>query len=620
MNEELATSLKAGADAIRSAAKTLPDAPGVYRMLDENGGVLYVGKARALKRRVASYSHVNKLPNRLKRMVSLTRAMEFVVTGTEAEALLLEVNLIKKFSPAFNVLFKDDKSFPYALVTGGHAFPQLRKHRGEKKHKGEYFGPFASAGDLNRTLIALQKAFMLRNCTDSFFAARKRPCLQYHIKRCTAPCVGYVDEDAYGEQVREAVEFLSGGSHAVQDRLARQMLKASENQDYETAARLRDRIKALSSIQASQIINVEGIKNADVIAAVEGEHQFCLQVFFFRAGQNFGNRSWFYPREADITAENIISGFLTQFYAGKPVPEEIILSHRPEDAEFFEQAFSEAQGRKIRITTPARGVRHELLTFVSRNAAGALSRHAAGHAASRIALEGLKELFGLDDPPARIEVYDNSHVSGTNMTGAMIVAGPDGYIKDAYRKYNIREAAKSDDYGMMREVMERRFGRALREDPERLSGNWPDLIIIDGGAGQLGAVHDVLEELGIEDDFAVAAMSKGPDRHAGREQFHMKGRESFTLPKGDPVLLYLQRLRDEAHRFAIGAHRKRRSGALSRSALDDIPGIGAKRKKALLLHFGSVKAVSRAGMKDLQAVEGISAAMAEVVYNYFRSH
>ncbi len=611
------TSLERGARFIRRQAKSLPDSPGVYRMLSGRGEALYVGKARSLKKRVTTYANTGKLPVRLQRMVALTEKMEFVHTHTEVEALLLESNLIKKLKPRFNVLLRDDKSFPYILMTGDHPFPQVVKHRGAKNRKGDYFGPFAGAGDVNRTIIALQKAFMLRNCTDNVFARRTRPCLQYHIKRCTAPCVGYVDEQKYAAQVGEAQDFLRGKSHEVQERLIREMENASKAQDYETAARYRDRIRALTAIQARQTINVRDMGDADVMAVTGKEGKSCIQVFFFRGGQNFGNRSYF-PRHApEEEPKDILSAFMAQFYENKPVPPAIIVNLIPRESGLLEEALSERLKKRVTISCPQRGTKKELLAFVERNAGDALDRHLNEQLAEAKSLERLAELFGLDEPPRRIEVYDNSHVSGTNMVGAMIVAGPEGFCKNAYRKFNIKQAEAADDYGMMREVMTRRFGRALKEGTDREGEDWPDLLLIDGGPGQYSAVMEVLEEMGIADTLTMVAISKGPDRHAGREKLYTAERKGFQLPVGDPLLHYLQRLRDEAHRFAIGAHRTRRKGDIGKSPLDDIPGIGAKRKKALLHRYGSAKEVARAGVRDLAEIEGISEARAQEIYDYF---
>lgn len=600
-------------------------------MLDERGQALYVGKARSLKKRVVTYAHTGKLPLRLQRMVATTASMEVIRTHTEAEALLLESNLIKKLKPRYNILLRDDKSFPYILIADDHAFPQLKKHRGARKVKGSYFGPFAGAGAVNRTIATLQRVFKLRNCNDSVFAQRTRPCLQYHIKRCTAPCVGKVSESGYAAQVEQARAFLSGESRSVQEQFAREMQKASDVQDYETAAEYRDRIRALTAVQARQDINIEGIGDADVLALVQKGGKSCVQVFFFRAGQNFGGQSYFPRHDSDDVPEKILSVFLAQFYENKPVPPQIYASHEPAERELLEEALA------TRIATPRRGKRKRLTDFVLKNAEDALSRHLREEAGQAELLDGVADLFGLETPPGRIEVYDNSHISGTNMVGAMIVAGPEGFRKNAYRKFNIREADAGDDYGMMREVMSRRFGRLLssassRRKPDSCSASpedsgtysdndsfsdWPDLVLIDGGKGQLGAVREALEEIGIWDDLTVVAIAKGPDRNAGREQFFLDNRKMFQLPENSPVLHYLQRLRDEAHRFAIGAHRARRKEGIKKSPLDTVPGIGAARKKALLMHFGSAKAVAEAGLHDLEQVEGISKTMAAKIYDRF---
>jgi len=637
------SNLQRGVDLIRGHVKTLPESPGVYRMLNDKGEALYVGKAKALKKRVNSYTNIGKLPIRLQRMVAETVQMEFVHTHTEVEALLLESNLIKKLQPRYNILLRDDKSFPYILITGDHDFPQVKKHRGARKKKGqkgggEYFGPFAGAGAVNHTIAVLQRAFKLRNCTDNYFAQRKRPCLQYHIKRCTAPCVGKVSQKEYGAQVEQARAFLTGQSREIQDRFAAEMQAASEAQDYELAADYRDRIKALASIQARQDINVEGIGDADVMSLVQKEGKSCVQVFFFRGGQNFGNRAYFPRHDSEEKPADILSVFMAQFYESKPVPGQIYVNVMPSEAALLEEALGsrEKPARKVTISRPSRGKRKRLSEFVTRNAEDAIARHLLERASEEKMMRGVAEIFGMEAPPQRIEVYDNSHISGTNMTGAMIVAGPEGFRKNAYRKFNIREADEADDYGMMREVMSRRFGRLLssssrrkpgsHDDKEKDSGlrrnddsfsDWPDLLLIDGGKGQLSSVMEVLEELGVADDLCVVGVAKGPDRNAGRETFFMPGKKSFQLPVNDPVLHYLQRLRDEAHRFAIGAHRTRRKQDISKSPLDEIPGIGAHRKRALLLHFGSGKAVSEAGIEDLRNVAGISKIVAEKIYNHF---
>ncbi|MCD8570663.1 MAG: excinuclease ABC subunit UvrC [Alphaproteobacteria bacterium] len=603
--------LKAGVAVIRGYISRLPGTAGVYRMLGEKGEVLYVGKAKSLKKRVNSYTAIQKLPLRLQRMVALTRSMEFVHTHTEVEALLLESNLIKQLKPRFNILLRDDKSFPYILIPAHHDFPQVVKHRGAKTAKGDYFGPFAAASMVNRTLHVLQKAFKLRNCTDSVFANRKRPCLQYHIKRCTAPCVGYVSREEYARQVEEARDFLSGKSRELLEGVTRQMQDASKDMAFEEAASYRDKIRALQSLQAHQDINVPGLRDADVFALSLKGGQTCIQVFFFRAGQNYGNRSYFPRHRPEDEPPEILAAMMAQFYQGKPVPREIIVSHEPEEKHLLEEALSLQSGVKISIQKPVRGQRQRLIGFALRNAAEALERHMAENATQAKLLDGVRDLFGMEDRPQRIEVYDNSHISGTNMVGAMIVAGLEGFIKKAYRKFNIRRAAASDDYAMMREMLERRFKKA--DD-----GDMPDLVLIDGGQGQFTAAREALEECGVLDSVMLVAIAKGVDRNAGREKFFIEGRPMFQLPERDPVLHYLQRLRDEAHRFAIGAHRTRRSMDISASPLDDVPGIGAKRKKALLLHFGSAKAAADAGLADLEKVEGISKAMAKTIYEHFR--
>jgi excinuclease ABC subunit C len=611
------SALDRGAEVIRDYAKRLPEKPGVYRMIDEKGAVLYVGKARALKRRVGSYANISRLSTRLKRMVSQTATMEFITTNSEVEALLLEANLIKSILPPFNILLKDDKSFPYILVTGDHDFPQIKKHRGARSDSGEYFGPFASAGAVNYTIDTMQRIFKLRNCTDSYFAARKRPCLQYHIKRCTAPCVGKISRQEYGRSVDQVRAFLNGNSQAIQKEFKAIMEVASDEMDYERAAEYRDRIRALASIQSHQDINVVGLKDADVIAYHQREGKTCIQVFFFRGGQNYGNRAYFPRHEAEEAIEDVITSFMTQFYISKPVPPEIMTVIEPLERGLLEEALSHKEGRKITISTPVRGQRRRLLDFVSKNAREALERHLLERKGEAQLLSGVAKLFGMDGPPERIEVYDNSHISGTNMVGGMVVAGGEGFRKNAYRKFNIRTADAADDYGMMREVMTRRFGRALKEEVDRESEEWPDLLLIDGGLGQFNAVKEVLTEMGVWDDLMVVAISKGPDRNAGREQFFMEGRAPFRLPENDAVLHYLQRLRDEVHRFAIGAHRTRRKMDITKNPLDEIAGIGAARKRALLHHFGSAKAVKSAGVEDLLKVEGISRSQAEKIFAFF---
>ena len=643
-------SLDAGLKTIADAVKSLSHKPGVYRMISSNGEVLYVGKAKSLKKRVSSYLNYTKLPARLQNMIMQTRNMEFITTHTEAEALLLESNLIKKLKPRYNILLRDDKSFPYILIRKDHDFPQILKHRGAKTaDKGSYFGPFASAGDVNRTISILQRAFLLRNCSDHYFLQRQRPCLQYHIKRCTAPCVGLVSRQDYAKQVKGASDFMSGKSRDIQEQMTKLMLQASKNMDYETAASYRDRIRALASIHSHQDINID-IGDADIIGLYSEGGKSCIQVFFFRSGKNFGNYAYFPRHDPEEKAENILSAFIAQFYEGKSAPAQLIVSHDLPDKLLLEEALSseksseklsenfiyengkynqdhnsgtnrKAAQNKVVITHPIRGKRKRIIEFVCNNAADALRRHASSNLAQEKLLRGVAELFGMDELPQRIEVYDNSHISGTNMVGAMIVAGPEGFQKNAYRTFNIKQAAAADDYGMMREVLSRRFKSAIKEqDKEQDRGecqNWPDILLIDGGQGQYNACMEVLEEFGITDRLLLVAIAKGVDRNAGREKFFMKGREPFQLPPDDPVLHYLQRLRDEAHRFAIGTHRARRNKQITRSPLDEISGIGAKRKKALLMHFGSAKAVSAAAIEDLEKVEGISKSVAKKIYSFF---
>ncbi len=606
-----------GVPVIQSHLKTLPGQPGVYRMINAAGDVLYVGKAKNLKKRVTSYARPQRHPIRTRRMIAETAAMEFVTTHTEAEALLLESNLIKRFKPRYNILLRDDKSFPSILVTGDHPYPQILKHRGAKNRDGDYFGPFASAWAVNETLNVLQRAFLLRSCTDSVFAARTRPCLLFQIKRCSAPCVGRVGEAEYRQSVAEAREFLKGGSQKIQQRFAGLMQEASDRQDFEAAAGYRDRIRALTSVQAHQDINLAGIGEADVVAAHQAGGQTCVQVFFFRTGANFGNRAYFPSHAAGDGPAEVVEAFLGQFYARAEPPRTILLSHAPPNQGLVAEALSLRAGRRVRLLRPSRGDKRNLVRHAMTNAKEALARRMAESASQWRLLEGLARALDLEAPPERIEVYDNSHVSGAKPVGAMIVAGPEGLVKKAYRKFTIKgEVAPGDDYAMMREVLTRRFSRALREDPEGNRGQWPDLVLIDGGQGQLSAALGVFEELGIE-GLAVAAIAKGPDRNAGHERIHRPGRRPMMLPPRDPVLFFLQRLRDEAHRFVIGAHRDKRSKAIGKSLLDDVPGIGAKRKKALLHHFGAARAVAEAGRADLEAVDGISRATAARIYDWF---
>jgi excinuclease ABC subunit C len=615
-----------GFGVIESHLKTLPSTPGVYRMLNAKGDALYVGKARNVKKRVASYASPAKLSTRIARMVAETASLEVISTHTEVEALLLESNLIKKLKPRYNVILRDDKSFPYILITAGDAWPRVTKYRGARTAKGEYYGPFASAGAVNRTLNWLERAFLLRSCSDTVFATRTRPCLLHQIKRCSAPCVGRISTEEYAGLVVQAGNFLGGRSQEVQRDLAARMQAASDALDFEAAAAYRDRIRALTQIQAHQGMNLSGLHDADVIAAHAEGDQVSVQVFFFRAGNNNGNRAYFPRHDRNMAVEEVLGAFIGQFYDNKISPPLVLLSHAVPDQELLAEALSVAADRKVELSVPARGDRRKMMEHALLNAREAMARHLSESATQRKLLEGVADLFGLESPPQRIEVYDNSHIMGTNAYGAMIVAGPEGFMKNAYRKFAIRttqakaedgaETAPGDDYGMMREVLTRRFTRALKEDPERDQGLWPDLVLIDGGLGQLGVARKVLADLGVE-DVALVGIAKGPDRNAGRETFFLPDREPFTLEPRDPVLYFLQRLRDEAHRFAIGAHRAKRSKALGKSALDEISGIGARRKRALLHHFGSARGVERAGLADLEAVPGVSSAMAKKIYDHF---
>ena len=612
------TTAETGHAVIARELRTLDNSPGVYRMLNAKGAVLYVGKARNLKARVSNYARPAGHSGRIARMISETASMMFLTTQTETEALLLEQNLIKQLKPRYNVLLRDDKSFPNILVAKDHPFAQIKKHRGRKSEKGSYYGPFASAGAVNRTLNQLQKVFLLRNCSDATFESRTRPCLLYQIKRCSAPCVGHISEAAYADLVKDAERFLQGKSTGVQTQLADEMQQASEAMEFERAAALRDRIRALTQVQSTQGINPQGVTEADVIALHLDGGQACVQVFFIRANQNWGNRD-FYPRTgAGADAPEILQAFIAQFYDGKDPPRLILLSHDVEDRELLEEALCEKLGRRVEIAVPQRGEKAELVANAQRNARESLARKMAETATQSKLLKGLAEAFALDAPPERIEVYDNSHIQGTNAVGAMIVAGRDGFIKSQYRKFNIRgeDLTPGDDFGMMKEVMTRRFKRLLKEDPDRTGGTWPDLLLIDGGAGQVSAVREIMAELGVE-DIAMVGVAKGLDRDAGKEEFHRTGQRPFALRHNDPVLYFVQRLRDEAHRFAIGAHRAKRSKAIGATPLDEVPGVGATRKRALLAHFGSAKAVSRAGLADLKAVNGISGALAETIYDHF---
>ena len=610
-----------GAALIREELRRLPGRPGVYRMLDPDGKLLYVGKAKNLQKRVAAYAKPTGLSPRIHRMVLETAALEIVTTHTEVEALLLEANLIKRLKPRYNVVLRDDKSFPYIVITRDHAWPQIAKHRGARNRPGEYFGPFASAGAVNRTLAALQRAFPLRSCSDSEFALRKRPCLQYQIKRCTAPCVQRIDAESYAAIVEQARDFLSGRSQTIQQQLSERMQQASAAQDFETAAVFRDRIRALAQIQAHQDINVETVGEADVIAAAAEAGQTCVQVFFYRAGQNFGNRAYFPAHARDVEPGEVLAAFVGQFYDSRQAPRQVLLSHEVETPELIAEALSVTAGRKVELLCPQRGPKRALVEHALTNAREALSRRLGENASQRKLLEGVGELFDLEATPERIEVYDNSHIQGAQPIGSMIVAGPDGFEKGAYRKFNIRDSdiAPGDDYAMLREVLTRRFSRLLKHaegEEDRVAGQWPDLVLIDGGKGQLTVAEEVFAELGIT-DVPLAAIAKGPDRNAGRENFFLPGREPFTLEPRHPVLYFLQRLRDEAHRYAIGTHRARRAKAIVRSALDEIPGIGGKRKQALLHRFGSARGVSEAGLTDLESVDGISKTVARAIYDHF---
>jgi excinuclease ABC subunit C len=635
---------KTGPEVIASYLNTLPNGPGVYRMIDAAGNVIYVGKARSLKARVSNYARLGGHTNRIARMIAATAAMEFVTVRTEAEALLLEANLIKRFRPRFNVLLRDDKSFPYILIARDHRAPQILKHRGARNRKGDYFGPFASAGAVNRTVNMLQRAFLLRSCSDSVYESRTRPCLLYQIKRCSAPCTGVIGLEDYGKLVDEAVRFLKGESQNVRQMYQRLMEEAADKLEFEQAAKYRNRLWALAHVTADQAINPEGIDEADVLAAHQEGGHTCIQVFFFRAGQNWGNRAYFPRADRSLPADEVLDSFIAQFYDDKPVPRLILLSHDVPSRELLAEALSTKAERKVDIRVPQRGGKTGLVEHALQNAREALARKLAEGSAQIRLLEGLKERFGLPRPPRRVEVFDNSHIMGTNAVGAMIVAGPDGFVKNQYRKFNIKssELTPGDDYAMMREVLTRRFKRLVAaagesaraggpspypqagslEDNagEDASGEFPDrpdLVMIDGGAGQLGVAQQALGDLGLG-DIPLVGIAKGPDRDAGREHFHIPGRtKAIMLEPRDPVLYFVQRLRDEAHRFAIGTHRAKRAKAIGANPLDEIPGIGPARKRALLQHFGSAKAVSRAGVVDLKVVPGISREMAQAIYDFF---
>jgi excinuclease ABC subunit C len=627
-NEERATYAVQGSDrpdldrgvaAIREVLRTLPRRPGVYRMQDARGDVLYVGKARALKNRVTNYTQVAKLPKRLQRMVAQTQSMTIVTTRTEAEALLLEAQLIKRFRPPYNVLLRDDKSFPFILLREDHEFPRIQKHRGARRIKGQYYGPFASAGSVTRTLNALQKLFLLRSCSDSYFENRSRPCLLFQIKRCSAPCVGRIAEEEYCELVGEAKEFLAGRSTGVQSRLSRLMAQAAEKQDYELAAVYRDRLRALTYIQGSQTVHAEGLGDADVFALATKGGTVSIQAFFIRGGQNWGHRAFFPAHVNDVPEAEVLSSFLVQFYEDMPAPRRILVDRELADQSLLEEALCERSGHKVGIEIPRRGARRKLMEQATRNAEEALDRRLAETTTQGKILRELAETFELADVPKRIEVYDNSHIMGTNATGAMIVAGPEGFHKNSYRKFNIKrpETQPGDDFAMMREVLERRFARLEKEDPDRQSGEWPDLLLIDGGKGQLSAVCEVMEDAGVH-DVPVVGVAKGPHHgREGREVFHLPGGRELTMPPNSALLFYIQRLRDEAHRFAIGTHRAKRAKSLTTSTLDDVPGIGPTRKRALLMHFGTARAVKGAALEDLEMAPGISRATARQVYDYF---
>jgi excinuclease ABC subunit C len=614
-----------GADVIRNFVKTLPTSPGVYRMFDEAGEVVYVGKARNLKARVTNYTRPEGLDIRIRRMIEATRNMEFVRTETEAEALLLEANLIKRLKPRFNVLLRDDKSFPYILIATEHEAAELRKHRGTRRVRGHYFGPFASALAVKRTITALQRAFLLRTCSDSFYKGRTRPCMLHQIKRCSGPCTGEISIPEYNELVEEARQFLSGKSKVVQDHLVQDMNKASEALDFERAALLRDRLSALALVQSQGDVAAKTVEEADVFAIAQEAGQFCVQVFFFRAYQNWGNHA-FRPRaDASLSEAEVLEAFVAQFYEDRTPPTQVLLSHELSEPDVLIEALSARAGRKVSVLVPQRGEKKDLVVHARNNAREALGRQLAEGATQKTLLEGVANLFGLDEPPRRIEVYDNSHISGTNAVGAMIVAGEEGLSKKHYRTFNIRstDITPGDDFGMMREVLTRRFTRLANEsDPEAETEegtmpDWPDVVFIDGGAGQLNAVREVISALNLPREVIFIGIAKGEERDAGREKFFMEGKEPFMLPHRDPVLYYVQRLRDEAHRFAIGTHRARRKKDIVKNPLDEIEGIGPTRKRALLQRFGSAKAVSRAALADLAAVPGVSTALAQQIYDHF---
>ncbi|UUR08690.1 excinuclease ABC subunit UvrC [Sphingomonas glaciei] len=614
-----APDLETGVAAIRNVVKTLPVRPGVYRMQDARGEVLYVGKARALKNRVTNYTQVSRLSKRLQRMVSQTRSLTIVTTNTEAEALLLEAQLIKRFRPPYNVLLRDDKSFPFILLREDHAYPRVQKHRGARRVKGQYFGPFASAGSVTRTLNALQKLFLLRSCSDGFFKNRSRPCLLYQIRRCSGPCVGRIEPDAYAELVGDAKNFLTGKSTGVQARLSKQMAEAAEKQDFELAAVFRDRLRALTYIQGTQTVHAEGLGDADIFALAAKGGSMCIQAFFIRGGQNWGHRAFFPAHTAEVPEAEVFASFLIQFYEDMPPPKRILVDREVAEAELVADALGEKAGRKVLIERPQRGDRKKLVEQASRNAIEALDRRHAESTTQTRLLRELADAFELPDVPKRIEVYDNSHIMGTAATGAMIVAGPQGFLKNHYRKFNIKKASTDDDFAMMKEVLERRFQRLEKDDPDRSSGEWPDLILIDGGRGQLNAVLEIMEDAGVH-DVPVVGVAKGPHHgREGREVFHLPNGRELTFPVNAPLLFYLQRMRDEAHRFAIGTHRAKRAKSLTTSSLDEVPGIGPTRKRALLMHFGTARSVKGAALEDLEKAPGISKATARQIYDFFHA-
>ena len=607
-----------GAALIKSQLRSLPNEPGVYRMLDGKGTLLYVGKAKSLKKRVASYTKPQALTTRLQRMVALTRSMEFATTSSEVEALLLESNLIKRHRPTFNIVLRDDKSFPFIYLRCDHDFPMIGKHRGAKRKATEYFGPFASATAVNDTLNALLRAFPLRNCSDSVFQNRTRPCLQYQIKRCSAPCVGHIDKGDYGGIVTQVRAFLGGRTREVQDELQAEMAAAAERLDFEKAAVLRDRLKAIAHVASRQGINTEAVDDADVIALhIEGG-QACVQVFFYRGGRNYGNRAYFPAHVKDAEPADVLSAFTGQFYADRAAPREVLASSTITEQDLLEEALSLRAERRVRVLVPIRGDKRRLIEIAEQNARQALARRLAEQETQTGLLRDLAERFDLPGPPRRIEIYDNSHIQGRHAVGAFVVSGPQGFERKSYRTFTIKDETlePGDDYGMMREVLTRRFSRLIKEDPERQSGTWPDLVMIDGGAGQLAAVRSALDELGLG-DFPLLGVAKGPERDAGRERFFMSGKEPLILATEDPVLYFVQRLRDEAHRFVISAHRGKRAKSIVTSSLDQISGIGGKRKKALLSHFGSARDVQGASLRDLEQVPGISKAVARSIYDHF---